>query len=350
MNNNSVVNNKRKLATIRIVDDIQPIPKADRLEVAMFGGWKVVVQKGEFKPGDLAIYIEIDSWIPHKLAPFLDRGTGPTEYGDISGYRLRTIRLRGQISQGLALPINILPTPSVVVGDNVTEYLGIIKWEPPLKFGMDGMAKGSMPHFIQKTDLERIQNIPDILKELHPYEIQWKADGTSCTVYVDQKTSGICSRTVEWKLDPSNKSNLYTQIAVKSKLLSALQIYHEQTGENIAVQGEIVGPGIQKNRGKYATTRFLAFDIWDIDRQCYLPSREREPILDKIQKLGWDGYRVEDFSEETNPTQFTSIDQFLTVCDELCRKHQPPAEGLVFKSLDGQYRFKAISNNYLLKE
>lgn len=100
---------KRKMASIRRLDEINPIPGADAIEAATIGGWRVVVKKGDFKAGDLAVYCEIDSWIPNSVAPFLTKpGRFPKVYNGVEGEKLRTIRLRRQISQGLLLPISVL--------------------------------------------------------------------------------------------------------------------------------------------------------------------------------------------------------------------------------------------------
>ena len=98
----------RKLATIRRIDAIRPIPDADAIECAVIGGWSVVIKKGEYRAGDLAVYCEIDSWIPHELAPFLSKGQEPREFEGIRGERLRTVKLRGTTSQGLLLPLSVL--------------------------------------------------------------------------------------------------------------------------------------------------------------------------------------------------------------------------------------------------
>ena len=96
----------RKMATIRRIDDIKPIPNADAIEVATVGGWRVVVKRGEFQPGDLAVYCEIDSFIPTTIAPFLTKpGHSPKTFEGVEGERLRTIRLRGQLSQGLLISV-----------------------------------------------------------------------------------------------------------------------------------------------------------------------------------------------------------------------------------------------------
>ena len=112
----------RKLATVRVIDAIRPIPDADAIECAIVGGWTVVVKRGEFAPGDIAVYCEIDSWIPTELAPFLSKGQEPREYEGVKGERLRTIRLRGTTSQGLLLKIE--DVFKVVEVDGIT-YLSI---------------------------------------------------------------------------------------------------------------------------------------------------------------------------------------------------------------------------------
>jgi RNA ligase (TIGR02306 family) len=135
----------RKLATIRKIDELNPIEGADAIECAVVGGWKVVVKKGEYQVGDEAIYCEIDSWIPHELAPFLSKGKEPREYEGVKGERLRTIKLRGQLSQGLLLPLGISVydvNAELNEGDDVTEHLNIKKWEKPINAQLAGVCKG----------------------------------------------------------------------------------------------------------------------------------------------------------------------------------------------------------------
>lgn len=104
-----VLDTKRKLACVKRIDDLLPIEGADKIEVAVVGGWKVVVKKGDFKKGELAVYLEIDSWVPTEVAPFLTKsGHEPKEYNGVKGERLRTVKLKKQISQGLLLPISVL--------------------------------------------------------------------------------------------------------------------------------------------------------------------------------------------------------------------------------------------------
>lgn len=154
-------NIQRKLASIRKITEIRPIPGADAIECAYVGGWPVVTKKGEYKVGDLAVYCELDSWIPHDLAPWLSKGKEPREYNGVKGERLRSVRLRGQISQGLLLPTSILderglwPLAGNPVGHDLTAQLGIQKWEAPIPACLAGQVRGNFPSFIPKTDQER---------------------------------------------------------------------------------------------------------------------------------------------------------------------------------------------------
>lgn len=192
----------RKLATLRVVSLLRPIPDADQIEVARVDGWECVVKKGEFEVGQLAVYFEVDSWIPNNIAPFLTKpDRGPKEYNGIPGERLRTIKLRKQLSQGLLLPINNWPDladhlfgcthldgetyDDICERIDLTETFGIQKWERALHPSLAGTARGTFPQFIRKTDEERIQNLPKTLEryEGEPFEESIKLDGSSMTAY-----------------------------------------------------------------------------------------------------------------------------------------------------------------------
>ena len=165
------MNIDRQLATIRRISSIEPIPNADAIELARVDGWQVVVKKGEFKINDLAIYCEIDSWVPHELAPFLSKGKEPREFKGIQGERLRTIKLRGTLSQGLLLPLELTRDRGyrasrqdgagryVEENDSLDDFYGIIKYEKELPANLRGKAKGNFPNFIPRTDQNRIQNV-----------------------------------------------------------------------------------------------------------------------------------------------------------------------------------------------
>ena len=210
----------RKMASIRSIDNIEPITDADSIEVATVGGWKVVVKKGEFKTNDLVVYLEIDSWVPTSLAPFLSKGKEPKVFNGVEGERLQTVKLRGQISQGLLLlPIDCTTISdgegnviSVSEGDDVTEFLGIQKWERPLPTQLQGQAKGNFPSFIRKTDQERCQNLQKNIfvdwKDLE-WEISLKLDGSSLTGYYNNGETGICSRNLELMDNDENSGNSF---------------------------------------------------------------------------------------------------------------------------------------------
>jgi RNA ligase (TIGR02306 family) len=209
---------ERKMATIRKIDEIRPIEGADAIEAAVVGGWVVVIKKGEFKAGDLAVYLEIDSWVPHVVAPFLSKGQEPREFNGVKGERLRTVKLRGTTSQGLLLPINILDSiPSEeagawMSGDDVTEFLGIQKWEAPIPASLSGDVEGVFPTVVPKTDQERIQNLTEELKtwqsnSAFTWEVTEKLDGSSMTVFVHGDREGVCSR--NWALKETAGNTLW---------------------------------------------------------------------------------------------------------------------------------------------
>jgi len=145
---------ERKLVSIQVIDAINPIEGADNIEVATIQGWKVVIKKGEYKVGDKVIYFEVDSFLPIRPEyEFLRPSSFKTLYDGSEGFRIRTIKLRKQISQGLVMPIDMLPfddtgiTQEYQVGDDVTNIMSVKKWEVPLSAHLQGLIKGSFPSF-----------------------------------------------------------------------------------------------------------------------------------------------------------------------------------------------------------
>jgi RNA ligase (TIGR02306 family) len=340
----------RKLASIRKIDAIRPIEGADAIECAVVGGWTVVVKKDEFAAGDLAVYCEIDSWIPHALAPFLSKGSEPRVYDGIAGERLRTIKLRGQLSQGLLLPFTVMNPRMNELGEHLdnaegfdcSELLGIVKYEAPIPAQLAGEVKGMFPGWIQKTDQERIQNLKEELaywaKEQHVWEITEKLDGSSMTVYLRDGEFGVCSRNLELK---PNESNSLWKVAVANDLELKLR----RAGRNIALQGELIGEGIQGNPYKIKAQDFFLFDIYNIDTNKYFTPAERKAFVDEfdIKHVPVLGTLTMDES--------TTIDTLLTSAEgkSVMGMIGCEREGLVFKSRDMQCSFKAISNKFLLK-
>jgi RNA ligase (TIGR02306 family) len=343
----------RKLASIKPITHIKSIPDADAIECAIVdGGWPVVIKKGEYRPGDVAIYLEIDSWVPHELAPFLSRGQEPREYNGVRGERLRTVKLRGQVSQGLLLPINSGSplADAVSLGDNVTEMLGVQKWEPPIPAQLQGQMKGAFPHFVSKTDQERCQNLRAKIFEDHCgelYEVTVKLDGSSTTIYVKDGEVGVCSRNINLC---ETEGNSFWGVARKQNIVEPLLRLCEERGEEYALQGELIGEGIQGNPEKLKGQRFYLFDIYNITDGCYLEPGERYVLLDQLKMLGADVEHVPVLDPRFDVTKtFYTIDDIVNFADGPSLNPKIKREGVVFKSLTSDFTFKAISNSYLLK-
>ena len=326
----------RKLASIRKIAGVRPIPEADAIECVTVDGWDVVTKKGEFSVGDLVVYLEIDSWVPTELAPFLSKGKEPREFNGVKGERLKTIKLRGQLSQGLLLPYAVIGRIAAE-GEDVTEELNIQKWEKPINPQLAGLAKGNFPSFIPKTDQERIQNIKHVLEDRQEkYEVTIKLDGSSFTAYYRDGVFGVCSRNLELK--PS-ESNAFWQVANKYLLEITLP-----TMGNYAIQGELIGPGIQGNQEKLQELDLYVFDVFDIDAQTYLSAVDRYEFVDAL-----DLKHVPVVHVSINAPE--SLDEVLKMAEGPSLNPNANREGLVFKSTrNPQLSFKAISNSWLLKE
>ena len=326
----------RKLASIRKIASIRPIPGADAIECVTVDGWEVVTKKGEFQVGDFAIYCEIDSWVPTELAPFLSKGKEPREFNGVKGERLKTIKLRGQLSQGLLLPYAVIGRIAAE-GEDVTEELNIQKWEKPINPQLAGLAKGNFPSFIPKTDQERIQNIKHVLEDRQEkYEVTIKLDGSSFTAYHRDGVFGVCSRNLELK--PS-ESNAFWQVATKYLLEHTLP-----SMGNYAIQGELIGPGIQGNQEKLKELDLYVFDVFDIDAQTYLNAEERYEFVGQLCLN-----HVPVVFKSINAPE--SLDEVLKMAEGPSLHPKVNREGLVFKSTrNPQLSFKAISNSWLLKE
>jgi RNA ligase (TIGR02306 family) len=332
---------ERKMATVQCIDDITPIEGADAIETAHIGGWTVVIRKGEFSKNEMIVFCEIDSWIPHKLAPFLTKGKEPREYLGVPGERLRTVRLRKQLSQGLILPLSVLPVALYHAGKDVSERLGIVKYEPPMPAELAGIARGNFPSFIPKTDQERVQNLSKSLVDWVAQDLRWevteKLDGSSMTVYYNNGEFGVCSRNLDLV---ESADNAFWKAANALNLREKLEYYKL----NFAIQGELIGEGIQGNKYNLKGTKFMVYDIWAIDEQKYLTSIERRAIS---QGLALDHVPVFIyFMWLLTP----SIDDILKAAEGESKLAPIENEGLVFKCITNpDLSFKAISNKFLEK-
>ena len=333
---------ERKLVSPVVIDDVQPIEGADLIEVATVKGWKLVIKKGEFTIGDHAVYCEIDSFLPVKEEFEFLRKSSFRRMGEQEGFRLKTMRMRGQISQGLLLPIKLLDGYTYQLGEDVAARLGVIKYEPPMPAALGGIAKGLFPSFIPKTDEERIQNLSKEFESYkkHNFYVTEKLDGSSVTYYMNEGLFGVCSRNLDLE---ESADNSFWKVAAKENIAAKLAAI----GRNLAIQGELIGEGVQGNpyglRGQ--TVRF--FNAFDIDAYKYLGLDEFNALITSLEL-------------QTVPildlhyTLPATLDEMLTIADGVSvlspQGKSVEREGLVIRSTDRKISFKVISNKFLLNE
>lgn len=342
----------RKLASLQRVNGVYPIEGKDRIVQYGINGWKVIDAVGKYEVGDLVIFLEVDSWVPNTLAPFLSRDKEPRVYEGVPGERLKTIKMGGALSQGLLLPLTALQNDGqwidgVTVDEDadVTEVLGILKWERTPEFRAAN-AKGNFPYFLRKTDQERVQNVrPRTLEQVGPatYEVTEKLEGQSFTAYLWDGVFGVCSRNLELKAD---EPSTWVDTAKRYDLETKLRAFYERTGEQIAIQGEQVGPGIEGNIYKLDSVRLYVYDVFNIAEQKYLSPAMARAVVDL---LGLDYVPVVDIAFELPERYCDDLLKMAERCSALAPYH---AEGLVFKanSVKTDFSFKAVSNAYLLKD
>jgi len=353
----------RKLCYPTTVSSLSPIDGADRLELAHLSGhaWKCVVGKGEFHPGQRVVYFEIDSALPttDERFRFLEpRCLKQWKIGDKivdRCYRIRTMTLRGALSQGLVMPFSAFPEIAEAKdGDDVTDALGVRHYDElsatmlaVIHPGMgDLQVKGPFPSWIPKTDEERIQNLPDWPEQYATvlWQVSVKCDGASATMFWAPSTRpdapfGVCSRNLELKLEGRNA---YTEMAEKFQVAAQL----ERLGREIAVQGEVVGPGMNGNRDRLVERDFMVFRMWDIVEQRWLSTAECRGLC---AELGL--HHVPVIDPAITLREIGGVDEILKFAEGKTANGNE-REGLVFKTCGNGMRmsFKAVSNRYLLKE
>ncbi len=381
---------ERKLASIQRIREILPIEGADAIEIAVVNSWKVVVKKNEYKAGDLCIYCEIDSFLPvREEFEFLRKSSYKKLSDGTEGFRLKTIKLRGQISQGLILPLSTLndkefeemsvgvskqpwgdqlqlgPYDDALVieeGVEVTQLLGIVKYEPPIPAELAGKVKGSFPGFLRKTDEERVQNLTKEYEGMksETFYVTEKLDGTSGTFYFRDGVFGVCSRNLELSdpgefvpgmvmcedgIERPKKENTYWKVAKDLNLAEKLGTL----GQNFSIQGEIIGEGIQGNPYKIKGQTLRVFNVFNIDTQEYLGLEEMEDFLNKIDV---DSNKIELVPVLEREFKLPeTIDELLKYAEGKSALHkEAEREGVVIRNRNKTISFKAISNAFLLKE
>jgi len=332
---------ERKLASVVKIVDIQPIPGADAIVVVTVKGWKVVVKVNEYKVGDLAVYYEIDSFLPIRPQFEFLRKSSYKRMGSSEGFRLKTIRLRGQISQGLLTPIpEGISNPKE--GDDLTEALDIVKYEPPIPAQLAGKIKGTFPSFIPKTDEIRIQNFESEVGFSPVGErayVTEKLDGTSFTCYFNNGVFGVCGR--NWELSETSDNSLW-------RMANVLQLKEKMTkhGKNIALQGELIGASINGNLYGLSDHKLYFFTGYDIDKGRRMFFDELEWVLFGLQLqmvplLEKYGFVI--------PNESNIVDYMLKYAEgKSVLNMEVDREGVVVRGLEREFSFKAISNTYLL--
>jgi len=372
----------RSLASIQKIVDIRPIEGADKIEVATVLGWECVVQKSnKFTVGDYVVFIEPDSVCPE---------TPTFEFLRSRKFRVGTIKLKGQVSQGLVMPMSILPYPHMndflLIGHDVTDDLKIKKYDPELeaenrlvekrtehnkswiyKFIMKHKIlrnffhhseTAPFPSFLKKTNEDRIQNMPWVLEKIDADSVcvTEKLDGSSVTMFLMKNPHkwqfwkkhifGVCSRNIWLK---SENNSWYWRIA---RQISAYQVLKKLIHNNdyICLQGEIVGSGIQRNKYGYhdGELGFFAFNLILPSEKITTP--EMESIL---LDYGIDTVPILDEPFDCKTVQEAveySKDSSVFGCfDEKTRTIVwSPREGIVVRTYNGNISFKVINPDFLL--
>ena len=323
-----------KEATVQKIREILPHNNADALEIAKVLGWNVVVKKGEFKAGDLCVYICIDSVVPE---------TPEFEFLRNKHFRIKPIRLRGEESAGICFPLSIIPRKSMLAdadpsavglpsdivlheGMDVTDVLGIIHYEKPIPAELAGQARGMLPGFLIMTDEDNLRTYPDALPELwgRPYYITRKDDGCSGTFYVNGGEFGVCSRRIDLK---ESEGNGFWRMARKYDLANVLK--KEFGTEDWAIQGEVCGPGIQDNHIGLTELELHIFNLFNIKARSYASYDKLVEFCKKYNLV-----RVTDIIGDGTAFGY-NIEELVKLASEQKYPNGFPAEGIVIRPKEG---------------
>ena len=351
----------RKLASIQQIAGLHPIEGKDRIELAQVLGWYVIVKKGEFKEGDLGVFFEIDSFLPK--IPEFEFLKKSTMFLDKEGYRIKTMKMAGVISQGLMLPLSHFSISLPTTKDtDVSDRLNVIKYDTELLSNKNNAifektSTNNFPSFLRKSDQTRIQSLPMFFTQYKDelFEETLKLDGSSCTMYktmvvdtslwgriksffginTEYEEFGVCSRNINLKRSNSQ----FWEAAIKYNVEAELPIGY-------AVQGELIAPNIQSNNENTTCVEYYVYDVFNIKTQEYLTPIERDIFINTYMK-------------SIKHVPVIGVSQPLTkTLDELLKSVEGPSmypntisEGRVYKSMKyPNVSFKVISNEYLLKE
>ena len=374
----TVTHTERALARVVLIDSLHPIEGADRIELAMVGGWQVVVQKGLYVPGSKAVYFEVDSLLPLDRPCFESLGGMSSKLKftiDDKPYgRIKTMKLRKQLSQGFCVPASEVVADHLAVDTDMTKALGVIKYEAAGEKALNGTPGNpktgtsalGFPKFVPKTDQTRVQNITVQFAQARDkgelFEKSFKLDGSSLTAFVKNGVLGVASRNVGfrvhdetipfftavkkflqgkgWKRTIKADDNAFTQMAEKAGLLTTLV----NDDRNIAIQGEMVGPSIQKNFEGVAENEFYCYDIYLIDEQAYMLPKERQEFCVEH------GIKHVPLASSHAVTLPVDVATAIADADGPSGLKGKMREGFVYKSMSRDFSFKVVSTKYLLAE
>lgn len=341
---------ERKLASIQRVLGLEPIPNADAIELARINGWQCVVKKGEFAVGDLGVYCEIDA-VPPDAPPFRflwqPKDAPPGESAPRPAkFRIRTLKLRGALSQGLLLPLGMFEIAGAAEGLDLTEALGIAKYEPPQAMLGNGEIRSVFPRAVPKTDEIRAQSVPQVLEEIAglPYVCTLKYDGSSATFCIDPDDGAfhVCSRNFSIREGENTLWRLARELDIEAIL---------RRRPELAIQGEVCGPGIQKNPLGLERIELFVFSLYDMAARRYLSDQELRGFC---QEHGLQAVAI----AASGPAFDLDLPGLLALAEGKYPGTANEREGIVIRpagetrsaALDGRLSFKAISNRFLLKE
>ena len=343
----------RKLASVQRIWKLEPIEGADRIELAHVLGWQCVVNKGQFQSMDAAVYFEIDSFLPVR-PEFEFMRASSYRNTDImgEGFRLRTLRFRGQISQGLLLPLSRFPEISddTAIGTDVTEQLGVRKWEIEERATTGGTVVGTLPYDIPHTDETRVQEKPDLIQTFAglEYYISTKMDGSSHSVGIDENGFHVTGHNYEYKDDGS--SAFYTLVNARGYKEKMEAFLKEHGLKTLTVQGEFCAPGIQRNRLRLSRPEWYVFTIREDGKRVGL-----NRMLQVCEALGMEHVPIEEVGTDL-PVRYPTVESLL----ERAEGDYPNGgkkEGIVIRPtepvfcplISASLSMKVVSNKYLLK-
>lgn len=343
----------RKLASVQRIWKIEPIEGADRIELAYVLGWQCVVNKGQFSPMDLAVYFEIDSFLPIRPEFEFMRASSYRKTDIMGeGFRLKTMKFRGQISQGLLLPVGVFAEISAdaKVGDDVTECLGVKKWEIEEKATTGGTVIGNLTMDVPHTDEIRVQAEPELIGDFVglEYYISTKMDGSSHSVSLDEDGFHVMGHNYEYKDD--GKSDFYE--LVKSRDIEGkVRSFCAGSGIRLlTIQGELCAPGIQKNRLKLTRPEWYVFTVREDGKRVGLKRMQAICAALELQMVP-----VEEIGVDL-PSKYPTVEALLVRADGEY-PNGGKKEGIVIRPTEPVFceristalSMKVVSNKYLLK-